>query len=442
MIHRSQPRRLNKDTDERLLKFDEMKEALNVLVKASADGDEGAVKMAEGNVPLQFIDGESLPAGTNTVIGSVTDEDALIIYFFVQNSQGQHSVCGYSSSLNRCFIVYQSSFLAFKENGFVKADIVKNRRVSSAGSLVIDPTYNEPDIIINEGGAGGDDGGSGVVDVLARKVDYSFTFDMSAEMTKRGNAIGRDYYGNTSDALQDMVDQGHFFTTIKFVTNAEDQLFYDFGQVISDDPANGSLNRVVESYYYSIIGGKPCITGTGTVYVNPDKLDDPGARLEATLNVDDAIIGNKYVVNGSDAPLELGTFSAQFADASNIDSTPVIFDSSIALGGPIKVGYEGEMKAADLFNVGQVPAEYNFTNILALNRIRTLTQDQETGISSFSTQPPASDLLLKDAFYDGRLTIDFENSEWYQAADDAVNESFPGLNNDFTGIGPGTPTGF
>ena len=99
------------------------------------------------------------------------------------------------------------------------------------------------------------------------------------------------------------------------------------------------------------------------------------------------------------------------------------------------------MKAADLFNVGQVPAEYNFNNILALTRIKTLTQNQETGLSSFSTQPPASDVALKDAFYDGRLTIDFEDSEWYQAADDAVNQSFPGLTNDFTGIGPGDLSG-
>ena len=41
---------------------------------------------------------------------------------------------------------------------------------------------------------------------------------------------------------------------------------------------------------------------------------------------------------------------------------------------------------------------------------------------------------IEDAFFVGRLSIDFEDSEWYQLADSTVNQQFSPLNNNFNGL--------
>ena len=435
MIHRSQPRRLNKDTDERLLKFDEMKEAINVLVKASADGDEGAVKMAEGNSPISFVSGESLPSGVNTVIGSVTDEDALVIYFFVQNSLGNHTVCGYSSNLNKCFIVYQSSALSFQENGFVKADIVKNRRVSSAGALLIDPSYETPDTEFEFGG-GDDDPGEGI-SLFAKQVNYEFTFDLSLELTKRGNAIGRDFYGDTGQVIQNLIDNDAFVGTVNFFTSASQQNLYDGAEDITNECSVFELNRVVENYAYAVVDGKPCLVASGTVFVNPNKLDDAGAELRVELFFNPVfaeLAGERTLLGNEEASVSVDPVSVFFDEpGANISSNPVEVISTVQFGGPFEVGYVSTPKISDLFSTN--PADYNNSTAAANLQlsIKTISVDDATGLSSLQnfalpTTP------IEDAFFVARLNIDFEGSDWYQLADNTVNQSFISLSNNFNGL--------
>ena len=435
MIHRSQPRRLNKDTDERLLKFDEMKEAINVLVKASADGDEGAVKMAEGNSPISFVSGESLPSGVNTVIGSVTDEDALVIYFFVQNSLGNHTVCGYSSNLNKCFIVYQSSALSFQENGFVKADIVKNRRVSSAGALLIDPSYETPDTEFEFGG-GDDDPGEGI-SLFAKQVNYEFTFDLSLELTKRGNAIGRDFYGDTGQVIQNLIDNDAFVGTVNFFTSASQQNLYDGAEDITNECSVFELNRVVENYSYAVVDGKPCLVASGTVFVNPNKLDDAGAELRVELFFNPVfaeLAGERTLLGNEEASVSVDPVSVFFDEpGANISSNPVEVISTVQFGGPFEVGYVSTPKISDLFSTN--PADYNNSTAAANLQlsIKTISVDDATGLSSLQnfalpTTP------IEDAFFVARLNIDFEGSDWYQLADNTVNQSFISLSNNFNGL--------
>ena len=435
MIHRSQPRRLNKDTDERLLKFDEMKEAINVLVKASADGDEGAVKMAEGNSPISFVSGESLPPGVNTVIGSVTDEDALVIYFFVQNNLGNHTVCGYSSNLNKCFIVYQSSALSFQENGFVKADIVKNRRVSSAGALLIDPSYETPDTEFEFGG-GDDDPGEGI-SLFAKQVNYEFTFDLSLELTKRGNAIGRDFYGDTGQVIQNLIDNDAFVGTVNFFTSASQQNLYDGAEDITNEDSVFELNRVVENYAYAVVDGKPCLVASGTVFVNPNKLDDAGAELRVELFFNPVfaeLAGERTLLGNEEASVSVDPVSVFFDEpGANISSNPVEVISTVQFGGPFEVGYVSTPKISDLFSTN--PADYNNSTAAANLQlsIKTISVDDATGLSSLQnfalpTTP------IEDAFFVARLNIDFEGSDWYQLADNTVNQSFISLSNNFNGL--------
>lgn len=434
MIHRSQPRKLNKDTDERLLRFDEMKQAVNVLVKASQDGDEGVVKMAEGNEVISFVQGEALAAGTNTVIGSVTDEDALVVYFFVHNDQGNHSVCGYSSRLNKCFVIYQNSSLSFKENGFVKADIVKNRRVSEVGSLNVDTIYNDPIVFEEDGGF---DDGEETITLFAKEVEYKFVFDITFDLTLRGNTIGRDYYGSTSDVFQNLIDQGAFVGQINFDTSSSNQFMYDGVQDVNNETVQGSLSRIVEDYSYQVIGGKDCLVMSGSIFVNPEKLDDPGAKITCGAFYDanpetgtgTEIIGSNTIF-GDLASSEITTRSIFFGEpGSNISTNPVIVDSLQNNGGPYRISYtEEEPQISDFANAydGELDDIFSF-----LSRIKVLNFDGATGFTSLAHSSAGA---FSDAFLGGAMSINFEDSPWHQTGVNATDNSFEALQNDFEGI--------
>lgn len=443
MIHRSQPRKLNKDTDERLLRFDEMRQAVNVLVKASQDGDEGVIKMAEGNEIISFVQGESLAVGTNTVIGSVTDEDALVVYFFVHNDQGNHSVCGYSSRLNKCFVVYQNPSLSFKENGFVKADIVKNRRVPEVGELKVDSIYNDP-IVFEEDGEFEEEGES--VTLIAKEVEYRFVFDITFDLTLRGNAIGRDYYGSTSDVFQDLIDQGAFVGTINFDTASSNQFMYDGEEDVNNETVQGSLQRIVDDYSYQVIEGKDCLVMSGSIFVNPEKLDDPGAKVTcgAFYNANPEtetgteIIGSNTIF-GDPASTDIATRSIFFGEpGANPSSNPVEVDSLQNNGGPYRISYtEEEPQFSDFTNAfdGQLLGIASF-----LSRMRVLNFDGATGFTSLV--PAGSSGAFSDLFLGGAMSINFEDSPWHQTGVDATDNSFEALQNDFEGVygnasGPG-----
>jgi len=121
-IDKLTPRYLNKDNDERLIKSMEMTDALNVRISTEDDGDGLVIKNAYGNTEVSLV--TALPDGTNKVIGSVAVESTGSIYFFVWNSNDNHSIYKYSTGSNTARLVYRDSVLAFNENGFVQADVV------------------------------------------------------------------------------------------------------------------------------------------------------------------------------------------------------------------------------------------------------------------------------------------------------------------------------
>jgi hypothetical protein len=120
------PRSLNKEDDVRLVAATEMTDALNVRLSADADGDGGVIKNAYGNAAIAFKSGDGLPAGTNEVIGSLANTQEGEIYFFVWNSNNNHSVYRFSSSSNESQLIYRDSVLGFVRYATIRASAVKN----------------------------------------------------------------------------------------------------------------------------------------------------------------------------------------------------------------------------------------------------------------------------------------------------------------------------
>ena len=121
-VNKLTPRYLNKDDDSRLVKSTEMTDALNIRVSFDDDGDGLVIKNAYGNQEVTLVG--ALPAGTNKVIGSTANEQNGAIYYYVWNSNGDHSIYRYSVGANTSTKVYSDSVLGFTENGFTKGDVI------------------------------------------------------------------------------------------------------------------------------------------------------------------------------------------------------------------------------------------------------------------------------------------------------------------------------
>jgi len=126
MIDKLIPRYLNLDDDVRLIKSTEMTDAVNIRISSEQDGDGGVVKNAYGNEPVSFASGSALAAGTNEVIGAVSNPQTGEIFFFVWNSNDDHAIYRYSTSSNEAKLVYRDSVLGFSKFYHVRADVVKN----------------------------------------------------------------------------------------------------------------------------------------------------------------------------------------------------------------------------------------------------------------------------------------------------------------------------
>ena len=123
------PRKLNKSLDERLLQPDHLIDALNVAIRTSPDGQAGVVKNVEANRASEFIGADNdFFAGTNVVIGSVSDDSVGVVYLFVYNSESNHSIWAYSTETKTYRLIFTDPLLNFKPNGFVSADFVKIKR--------------------------------------------------------------------------------------------------------------------------------------------------------------------------------------------------------------------------------------------------------------------------------------------------------------------------
>ena len=119
------PRYLNKDDDYLIVKSVEMVDALNIQTSDDEGGNAGVLKNALGNVLVATgTSGDILPSGTNTVIGSTSCKQTGEIFYFVHNSDNNHSIYQYTSIRNTVKLVYRDSALGFTATGFVKADCI------------------------------------------------------------------------------------------------------------------------------------------------------------------------------------------------------------------------------------------------------------------------------------------------------------------------------
>jgi hypothetical protein len=100
-----------------------MVDALNIQTADDEGGNAGVVKNALGNVVVSTAaTGDALPSGTNTVIGTASSKQTGQIFYFVYNSNNQHSIYEYTSRRNTVKLVYRDPVLNFTATGFVKAD--------------------------------------------------------------------------------------------------------------------------------------------------------------------------------------------------------------------------------------------------------------------------------------------------------------------------------
>ena len=123
------PRYLNKDNDPKVLKSIELVDALNVRISNDDDGNAGVVKNIKGNTIVGYKNSslDSLPSGTNKVIGYITNMEKDEVFYFVYNDNNDHSIYKYNVSDDNIVKIYQDKILKFAEYGFVKADIVVNQ---------------------------------------------------------------------------------------------------------------------------------------------------------------------------------------------------------------------------------------------------------------------------------------------------------------------------
>ena len=126
MIDKLIPKYLNLEDDERLVKSVEMTNAINVRFSSEQDGDGNIVKNAYGNLPVTFATGSSLAAGSNEVIGVVENSEKGEIFYFVWNSNDNHTIYRYSTSSDEVQIVYRDSILAFSKFYHVRSSIIQN----------------------------------------------------------------------------------------------------------------------------------------------------------------------------------------------------------------------------------------------------------------------------------------------------------------------------
>ena len=86
MIDKIQPRKLDRDTDQKLVQKTSMIDALNVYVDenlSGEDGNAGVIKPVLGTDGLNFTDGTQIASPDVRVLGSTVDDLTNVMYFYV-----------------------------------------------------------------------------------------------------------------------------------------------------------------------------------------------------------------------------------------------------------------------------------------------------------------------------------------------------------------------
>ena len=98
MIDKLTPRFLDKSSDYKLVRKTSLIDALNIYVDTETGGEHtaGVIKPIKGTVSIDPDSANEFADYAYKAIGSVTDENTGIVYFFVWSSNsGEHSIWAY-----------------------------------------------------------------------------------------------------------------------------------------------------------------------------------------------------------------------------------------------------------------------------------------------------------------------------------------------------------
>lgn len=82
---------LTTDLDAAYLRPNQYLNALNIRVSSTEDGSQGVVSNIKGNTKVTF----TMPSGTNTCIGSYSDDENARVFYFIHNSNDDHLILCY-----------------------------------------------------------------------------------------------------------------------------------------------------------------------------------------------------------------------------------------------------------------------------------------------------------------------------------------------------------
>lgn len=439
MIGRITPRKLNADTDDRSLEADEMKKAINISVDSDSDGDGGVVKFSDGNTSILPSDGLAAVAeGINTVIGSVSDEELGVVYFFVHNSNSNHGVYAYSANTNTYRKIFSSPTLNFDENGFVKGDIVRIKRQYE---------LEAPEIIIGQGGSGGADvdtgtgGGGGQTDPIGELFPETIRVNVGRDLYPliELDANLFQYYGASISNSIGPVGFEAVITGTYTPSNEGAMVLPE--QVVFYGSSSVDLNLAQEEYTEIVVrtldegiildstsGQKSLyIELDRDVFVHPDVTTDGTLELNVVLRPVDLdfkinAIGGVYgstQIYSAEVPYEKMTETILFSNVTNGEAFSVGADSD---NHPV---LRGDGKTRLNITVGDVYgdkylvyAENSSSDTYLLDfqkKILSTKLDEESGTITYSDEDGVETIKLVDRIVPMKVRIDYKDSPSYQA---------------------------
>lgn len=129
---------MDKDTALVFVKQGSYRDALNVHVGSSKNGNIGIVEIVPGNT---LITNSSLPSGTNKVIGSYEDRQNSRVIFFIYNSNGNHGVYSFDNNTLAITLLIQYSGFNFSPDHLITGVGYVN------GLLSWTDNYNPPRLV-------------------------------------------------------------------------------------------------------------------------------------------------------------------------------------------------------------------------------------------------------------------------------------------------------
>lgn len=434
MIGRITPRKLNADTDDRSLSADEMKKAINIAVDSDSDGDGGVVKFSDGNTAILPSDAlAGVDNGINTVIGSVSDEELGVVYFFVHNSLGNHGVYAYSSDTNTYRKIFSSSTLDFDQNGFVKGDIVRIKRQYE---------MEAPQIIINQGEDGGavvDTGtGGGPVEPIGELTPETINISVGRDLyplieldESLMDIYGSDIGSTLGPVGYEAVITGSYTPAgVAARSTAEPVVFYDSADLdlnLNQEGVEEIVARAADEglVFVSTTGNKSlAIELNRDVFVHPDVTTDGTLDITVTLRPTDpdftlSVVGyeltNTYsAVVSNESMSETVSFTNVVGSASSVGSD---IDNHPVIKTPDKTRVD--LTVGDVYGDTYITYTGNVDGYLLDLQKKLLScrvdEDGSPISIDYEVEADVADMKLVDRTIPVKVRIDYENSPSYQA---------------------------